>query len=143
MGARIGAERRADFAKRPDFPIDLIRAGTTCAAMLTQGTLEELRAALGCLASRDGDGDRGAPPLFARGTLRGRPSSVPGLDNSSRRGRDVTFRLYDQAGPASLRDRDYSQVRGLSVLAAGPAPQTAFPDASPAEAQCRCRQSPR
>jgi tryptophanyl-tRNA synthetase len=40
-------ERRAEFAKRPDFMMDVIRSGTKRAAMLTQGTLEEIRAALG------------------------------------------------------------------------------------------------
>ncbi|OBQ62403.1 tryptophan--tRNA ligase [Mesorhizobium loti] len=40
-------DRRADFAKRPDFVMDLVRAGTERAAALTQETLDEVRAALG------------------------------------------------------------------------------------------------
>lgn len=40
-------ERRAEFAKRPDFVIDLIRAGTERAATVTQQTLDEIKAALG------------------------------------------------------------------------------------------------
>jgi len=40
-------ERRATFAQRPDFVLDLVRSGTKRAAALTQETLNEVRAALG------------------------------------------------------------------------------------------------
>jgi tryptophanyl-tRNA synthetase len=40
-------ERRVEFAKRPDFVMDVIRAGTEQASALTQETLEEVKAALG------------------------------------------------------------------------------------------------
>jgi len=40
-------ERRAEFAKRPDFVMDLIRAGTERAAALTRETLDEIKTALG------------------------------------------------------------------------------------------------
>ncbi|MQT14510.1 tryptophan--tRNA ligase [Segnochrobactrum spirostomi] len=40
-------ERRAAFAKQPDFVMDVVRAGTARAAVLTQQTLDEVRAALG------------------------------------------------------------------------------------------------
>jgi tryptophanyl-tRNA synthetase len=40
-------ERRAEFAKRPDFVMGLIRAGTERASTLTQETLDEVKAALG------------------------------------------------------------------------------------------------
>lgn len=40
-------ERRAKFAQRPDFVLDLVRSGTERAAALTQETLNEVRAALG------------------------------------------------------------------------------------------------
>ncbi|HEY2051539.1 MAG TPA: tryptophan--tRNA ligase [Caulobacteraceae bacterium] len=40
-------ERRAEFAKRPDFVMDLIRAGTKRASALTGETLDEVKAALG------------------------------------------------------------------------------------------------
>jgi tryptophanyl-tRNA synthetase len=40
-------ERRADFARRPDFVMEVIRAGTERAAALTQETLDEVKDALG------------------------------------------------------------------------------------------------
>jgi tryptophanyl-tRNA synthetase len=40
-------ERRAEFAKRPDGVVDLVRAGTERASALTRDTLEEVKAALG------------------------------------------------------------------------------------------------
>jgi tryptophanyl-tRNA synthetase len=40
-------ERRAKFAKRPDFVMDLLRAGTERASALTHETLDEVKAALG------------------------------------------------------------------------------------------------
>jgi tryptophanyl-tRNA synthetase len=40
-------ERRAGFAKRPDFVMGLVRAGTERASALTQETLDEVKAALG------------------------------------------------------------------------------------------------
>ncbi len=40
-------ERRATFAQRPDFVLDLVRSGTERGAALTQETLNEVRAALG------------------------------------------------------------------------------------------------
>lgn len=40
-------ERRAAFARRPDFVMDLIRAGTERASALTRETLDEVKAGLG------------------------------------------------------------------------------------------------
>jgi tryptophanyl-tRNA synthetase len=40
-------ERRAAFAKRPDDVIDVVRAGTARAALLTEQTLDEVKTALG------------------------------------------------------------------------------------------------
>lgn len=40
-------ERRAEFAKRPDGVVDLVRAGTERASALTRDTLDEVKAALG------------------------------------------------------------------------------------------------
>jgi len=40
-------ERRAELARRPDFVMSLVRAGTERALALTQGTLDEIKAALG------------------------------------------------------------------------------------------------
>lgn len=47
-------ERRAGFASRPDFVMDVVRAGTKHAADLTQQTLDEVRAALGLFSFGEG-----------------------------------------------------------------------------------------
>lgn len=40
-------ERRDDLASRPSFVMDVLRTGTQRGAAVTQGTLDELRTALG------------------------------------------------------------------------------------------------
>jgi tryptophanyl-tRNA synthetase len=40
-------ERRVEFAKRPDFVMNIVRAGTEQSAAVTRETLDEVKAALG------------------------------------------------------------------------------------------------